>query len=79
MKYISDGVMKITDETDGGYTDGDYIYYIAEVNYPVWESFMPLLARKARALFRGAGRILTSITYHARQVFYGERRGRQRL
>ncbi len=35
MKYISDGVMKITDETDGGYTDGDYIYYIAEVNYPV--------------------------------------------
>lgn len=35
MKYISDGVMKITDETDVGYTDGDYIYYIAEVNYPV--------------------------------------------
>ena len=35
MKYISEGVMKITDETDVGYTDGDYIYYIAEVNYPV--------------------------------------------
>ena len=29
MSYISDGTMKITDEADG-----DYIYYIAYVNYP---------------------------------------------
>lgn len=35
MSYISDGIMKITDEVDGGYPDGDYLYYIANVNYPV--------------------------------------------
>lgn len=34
MSYISDGTMMITDEADGGYPDGDYIYYIANVNYP---------------------------------------------